>query len=131
MPSLALGPGGNVHVGYYTQHDNEMIDVDLANSHDRAATFPANRKVRVTSEPFALGPSNVPVTSFFTYNPGFFDPCYQLGDYINVKSPNGKVYVLWADGRNSITHPLDPFDPLSGVTHPQVDVFFQALHPPF
>jgi hypothetical protein len=37
------------------------------------------------------------------------------------------LYALWGDCRNSVTHPINALDPLSGQTHPQQDVFFQAV----
>jgi hypothetical protein len=39
------------------------------------------------------------------------------------------VYVLWGDSRNSLTEPINALDPISGQTHPQEDVFFQAVKP--
>src|SRR5262249_34239264 len=39
MGALTLDTDPNdVHIGYYTQHTDETIDVDLANSHDRVVT---------------------------------------------------------------------------------------------
>src|SRR5207245_2816112 len=60
LPSLALDTDPNdVHVTYYTQHSDGTVDVDMANSHDRGSTFPADRTVRVTGTNFALAPTNV------------------------------------------------------------------------
>jgi hypothetical protein len=136
-PSLAIGADPNdVHIGYYTQHSDGTVDVDLANSRDRGNSFLANRMVRVTSASFGLAPTNIPLSLDTTYN---YDnqsaPCYGLGEYISVKSAKGTsaksakgtVYALWADGRNTVSHPANQFDPLSGLTHPQQDVFFQAV----
>jgi hypothetical protein len=129
MPSLAIDSDPNdVHIGYYTQQGDETIDLDLANSHDSGGSFPANRTARVTSNSFALPPTNIPLSADITYNyDNLIVPCYALGEYISVKSANGAVYALWGDDRNTVTHPSNPFDPLSGVTHPQEDVFFQYI----
>ena len=44
LPSLAIDTDPtDVHVAYYTQHGDGSVDVDLANSHDRGSTFPADR----------------------------------------------------------------------------------------
>ncbi len=64
LPALAIDEDPNgVHVLYFTQHADESVDVDLANSHDRGGSFPANRTLHVTSAPFVLPPSNVPIPS--------------------------------------------------------------------
>ena len=133
LPSLAIDNDPNdVHVAYYTQHTDGTVDVDMANSHDRGESFPANRTVRITPSSFALAPTNIPLPlPLDPFNTTNFDrtirPCYSLGEYMSVKSANGATYALWGDGRNSVTEPVNPFDPISGQTHPQNDVFFQAV----
>jgi hypothetical protein len=118
----------DVHILYYTQHSDETLDVDLANSHDRGKTFPANRTLRVSATSFALAPTNIKLPGNTSTN---YDrtiaPGYCLGEYLSVNSANGTVYALWGDTRNSVTEPVDPSDPLSGQTHPQEDVFFQKV----
>ena len=53
-----------------------------------------------------------------------------LGEYLGVRSVNGMVAVLWGDTRNSVTHPINALDPLSGVTHAQEDAMFQKVKAP-
>lgn len=134
--SLAVGADPNaVHIGYYTQHSDGTVDVDLTTSVDMGNSFPANRFARITSAPFSLAPTNIPLSPDLTFNYNLAAPCYGLGEYMSVKSPKDinansskeMVYVLWTDGRNTVTHPPNLFDPLTGVTHPQQDVFFQAV----
>jgi hypothetical protein len=127
LPSLAIDNDANdVHVGYYTQHNNESLDVDLANSHDRGASFPSDRAVRLTSTSMYLPPTNVTLTASTSTNyDRLIQPCYALGEYMSVKSANGAVHVLWGDTRNSVTQPVNALDPISGQTHPQEDVFYQ------
>ena len=135
VPSLALDTDPNdVHVAFYTQHADETVDVDLANSHDRGHSFPSDRTVRVTSASFALPPTVNRVfpsspTNFATIN---YDdttvPGYALGEYLSARAANGSVYLLWGDCRNSVTEPFNPFVPfLSNLTHSQEDVFFQIV----
>ena len=132
-PSLSIGDNPqSVHVSYYTQHGDGTLDLDMANSHDRGASFLADRTVRVSSMPFALPPTNIPVPTksnpFGTTN---YDrniaQCYALGEYQSNRSANGNVYVLWGDTRNTITQPVNSLDPISGQKHPQEDVFFQIV----
>jgi hypothetical protein len=129
LPSLAIHNGPNaIHVSYYTQHTDGTVDVDMANSHDRGNSFPSNRNVRVTSTPFDLAPTNITLTATTSTNyDRTIQPCYCLGEYQSVKSANGKAYVLWGDGRNTVTEPVNILDPLSGQTHAQEDVFFQIV----
>jgi len=129
LPSLAIDNDPNdVHVSYYTQHTDGSVDLDMANSHDRGNSFPNNRAVRVTSTSFALAPTNIKLTTNTSTN---YDrtivPCYCLGEYQSAKSANGSVKVLWGDGRNTVTEPVNALDPLSGQTHAQEDVFFQSV----
>ncbi len=128
LPSLSIDAGLNgVHVSYYTQHSNGTVDLDMANSLDRGSSFLTNRTVRVTSQSFNLAPTNSVLSGNTTTN---YDrtirPCYMLGEYQSNKSVNGTIHVLWGDGRNTVTQPVNALDPISGQTHPQSDVFFQA-----
>ena len=108
------------------------LDLDMANSHDRGDTFVADRTVRVSSMPFALLPTNIPIPTasnpFATTN---YDrniaQCYAIGEYQSNASTNGNVYVLWGDTRNTVTQPVNRLDPISGQKHPQEDVFFQIV----
>jgi hypothetical protein len=134
LPTLTIDEDPNdVHIAYYTQHIDGSVDVDMANSHDRGNSFPENRTIRLTSTPSALPPSNIRISApsgnnYFTENYDRNWPsCFSLGEYISARSANGKIYVLWGDARNTLTHPVNPLDPLSGQTHPQQDVFFQAV----
>lgn len=133
LPALAIGQNSNdVYTAYYTQHANGTVDVDLARSSDGGLTFAPQENIRVTSQPTALAPTNVRLPPYA--NPAsttnydrLIRPGYNLGEYISVRAEGGSVHVLWADGRNSVTHPVNPLDPLSGVTHEQQDVFYQRL----
>jgi hypothetical protein len=132
LPSLAIDQDPNdVHISYYTQHSNNTIDLDMANSHDRGQSFPTNRTVRVTSTSFNLPPTNIPLSNAPAFAATNYDRqiavCYALGEYQSVTTANGSVYVGWGDMRNLITEPLNPLDPISGQTHPQEDVFFQKV----
>jgi hypothetical protein len=119
LPSLAIDEDPNsVHVSYYTQHTNGTVDLDMANSHDRGATFPTDRTVRVTSTSFNLPPTNIPLTNAPSFSATNYDRqiavCYALGEYQSVTTANGSVYVAWGDMRNLITEPVNPIDPISG-----------------
>jgi hypothetical protein len=134
VPSLAIDTDPNdVHVSYYTQHSNEMVDVDLANSHNGGDSFPSNRTLRLTSTSFALPPT---VNRVFPSSPTNFSTRnyditvvagYALGEYMSVTAANGSVYVLWGDCRNLVTEPVNPLDLISGLTHSHSDVFFQKV----
>jgi hypothetical protein len=133
LPALAIDQDPNdVHVTYYTQHSNNTIDLDMANSHDRGASFPPDRAARVTSTSFDLPPTNIPIPTaaqpFATTNyDRQIQPCYALGESQSVTSANGSVYASWGDMRNLLTEPVDALNPISGQTHPQEDVFFQKV----
>jgi hypothetical protein len=132
LPSLAIDSDPNdVHISYYTQHLDNTVDLDLANSHDRGVSFPAERMLRVTSTPMSLPPTNIPLTNAPAYAATNYDrqiqPCYALGEYQSVTTANGSVYVGWGDTRNLITEPINSLNPISGQTHPQEDVFFQKV----
>ena len=131
LPSLAIDNDPNdVHVAYYTQHGDESVDVDLANSHDRGNSFPAGRTLRVTSTNFALPPTVVRLGAGPTPTTNYdrlIVSGYSLGEYLSVASANGTVYALWGDCRNNVTEPVNALSPLSGQTHSQQDAFFQAV----
>src|SRR5262249_4263432 len=123
LPSLTIDADPqSVHVTYYTQHAGGGIDVDMANSHDRRDTFPANRTVRVSSVTTALPPTNTVVSGNNTTN---YDrsirPCYALGEYQSVESATGRLHVAWGDMRNTVQQPVNPLDPISGLLHQQTD----------
>jgi hypothetical protein len=129
LPSLAIDVDPNdVHIAYYTQHADGTVDVDLANSRDQGNSFIDSRTLRVTSTSFALAPTNIRLTNTASTN---YDrtiaPCYMLGEYLGARSANGAVHVLWGDGRNTVTQPVNPLDPISGQTHSQEDVFYQKV----
>jgi hypothetical protein len=132
-PSLSISDNPeSVHVSYYTQHADGSLDLDLANSHDRGASFLADRTVRVSSTPFALPPTNIPIpTASNPFGTTNYDrniqQCYAIGEYQSNRAANGNVYVLWGDTRNTIMQPINRLDPISGQTHPQEDVFFQIV----
>jgi hypothetical protein len=132
LPALALDRDPqDVHISYYTQHANGSVDLDMANSHDRGATFPINRVVRVSSQSFNLPPTNNRLTGSPTFSATNYDRqiavCYGLGEYNGLTTANGTVYAAWGDARNLITQPLNSLDPISGQVHPQQDVFFQIV----
>lgn len=134
LPTLAINEDPSdlnptISISYYTQHSDGTMDVDLASSRDGGSSFTA---VRLTSAPFALAPTNIPLPTtpdpFNTTNyDRLFNPCYNLGEYISAKVANGTSYVLWGDSRNMVTEPSSQFTPLSEQTHPQQDIFFQAV----
>jgi hypothetical protein len=74
LPSLAIDTDPNdVHISYYTQHIDDTVDLDMANSHDRGDTFPMNRAVRVTSTSSALPPTNIPLSNAPAFNATNYD----------------------------------------------------------
>ena len=132
LPSLTIDQDANdVHITYYTQHTDSTIDLDIANSHDRGDTFPADRSLRVTQTSFNLPPTNIPLSNAPNFNATNYDRqiavCYALGEYQSVTTSNGSVFVGWGDMRNMLTEPVNPLDPISGQTHPEEDVFFQKV----
>ena len=133
LPALAIDEDPNgVHVLYFTQHADGSVDVDLANSHDRGGSFPADRTLHVTSAAFVLPPSNVPIPSllqpFSTTN---YDrqiaQCYALGEYPSVASANGTIHTLFGSGHSSFTEPVNSLNPISGQTHSQMNVVYQKV----
>ncbi|HEY6930364.1 MAG TPA: sialidase family protein [Thermoanaerobaculia bacterium] len=132
LPSLAIDQDPNdVHVTYYTQHTDTSIDLDMANSHDRGNSFPADRTIHVTQTSFNLPPTNIPLSNAPAFAATNYDRliqvCYALGEYQSVATDNGSAYVGWGDTRNQLTEPVNPLDPISGQTHPEEDVFFQKV----
>jgi hypothetical protein len=140
LPSLSISgqgeddeeEGNQVHVSYYTQHSDGSIDLVMSTSDDGGESFRADHTIEISSVPFALPPTNIPIPSrtqpfAVTNYDRNIQPCYALGEYQSVRSTHGKVYVLWGDTRTTITEPLNALDPLSNQTHPQEDVFFQLL----
>ena len=132
LPALAIENNPNsVHITYYTQHSNDTVDLDMANSHDGGITFPVDRTVRVTSTSMNLPPTNIPLTNAPNFTATNYDRqiavCYALGEYQSVTTGNGSVYAGWGDTRNLVTEPVNVLDPISGQTHPQEDVFFQKV----
>ena len=130
LPSLAIDADPNdVHISYYTQHTDGSLDLDMANSHDRGDTFPADRTLRISSSSFQLPPTNLPLSNAPTFRATNFDRliqvCYALGEYQSVTTANGSVFVGWGDTRGQITEPVNALDPISGQTHPQADVQVQ------
>jgi hypothetical protein len=134
LPALAIDVDPNdVHITFYTQHGNDTIDLDMANSHDGGNSFPSDRQVRVTSTSMNLPPTNIALSGAPSYATTNYDrviaQCYALGEYQSVTTANGSVYASWGDTRNLITEPINPLNPISGQTHPQEDVFFQKVKP--
>jgi hypothetical protein len=132
LPALAIDNDPNdVHVTFYTQHSDGTLDLDMANSHDGGASFPANRTIHVTATPFSLPPTNIPIGNPANFGATNYDRqiavCYALGEYQSVTTANGSVYAGWGDMRNQITEPTNALDPISGQTHSQEDVFYQKV----
>jgi hypothetical protein len=134
-PSITLGEDGeSVLVSYYTQHPDGSLDLSLSTLKEDDEAFRVDKTVEISSTPFALPPTNIPVPTatnpFATTN---YDrniaQCYALGEYQSVKAADDRIYVLWGDTRRTVTEPMNTLDPLSGVTHPQEDVFFEAISP--
>jgi hypothetical protein len=79
LPSLAIDNDPNsVHISYYTQHADNSTDLDMVNSHDRGATFPTDRTVRVKPTRHSIFR---PPTSPFQMRP------YSTRPITTVKSP--------------------------------------------
>ncbi len=135
LPTLTIDKHTkDVHIVYYTQHSDGTVDLDMTNSRDGGNTFPANQAVHVTSMPSVLSPTNIPLSPPPTANTTNYDrtvrPCYDLGEYVgadSIGSANGTVYAAWGDGRNLFTEAINALNPISGQTHSQQDVFFQAV----
>jgi hypothetical protein len=122
----------SVHISYYTQHSDGSIDLDMANSRDGGDSFPASRTVRVSGMPFVLPPTNIPIpTASQPYHTTNYDrpiaTCYALAEFQSAKAANGSVYDAWGDTRKTVKEPLNALDAISGLMHPQEDVFFQSV----
>jgi hypothetical protein len=96
LPALAIDNDPNdVHITYYTQHADNTVDLDMANSHDGGTSFPNNRTVGVTSKSMNLPPTNIPLTNAPTFSATNYDRqiavCYPLGEYQSVTTANGSV----------------------------------------
>ena len=103
----------------------------MANSADRGNTFPEDRALRVTSTSFNLPPTNIPLSNAPAFAATNYDRqiqvCYALGEYQGIASANGRVYDAWGDARIQMTEPVNALDPISGQTHGQQEIFFQAV----
>ncbi|WP_437849810.1 sialidase family protein [Sorangium sp. So ce363] len=134
LPAVTIGEEpSDVHIVYYTQNRDRSVDVEMASSFERGESFGEGDRQHVTDTSFRLSPTNIPLdvpvgASYPTTN---FDrvvaPCYNLGEYLDVTSERRKLYSAWGDLRNLITEPVHPANPISGQTHSQADVFFQAF----
>lgn len=83
----------------------------MSTSDDGGQSFRADTTVEISSTPFALPPTNIPIPSkanpfAVTNYDRNIQPCYALGEYQSVKSTRGSVYVLWGDTRTTITEPV-------------------------
>ncbi len=136
-PAIALqGEEGDeqVNISYYTQHASGSVDLDLVTAKSDDEELEVDDPIRVTSQSFNLPPTNIPVPvlgqKFRTQN---YDrnvvACYALGEYNGLFNNHGKLYAVWGDDRNRVTEPVNVLDPLSGLTHPQEDTFFQKVRP--
>ncbi len=143
MPEIEIGrfPGetalpflpspGDVHIGYYTQRADGLMMVNLAHSRDRGASFPAELRRQLSSTPFALAPSNIPLpTEADPFQTTHYNrlkrTCTSLGDYMGLATGFGVLHAAWGDSRNVMRQPENPFDPISGQQHPKEDVFYSA-----
>lgn len=109
------------------------MGLDLANPHDRGATFLASRTVRVSSESFNLPRTEVPVpTALNRFAVRSYDRqiavCCRLEEYEGLTAANGTVYSAWSDARNLLTEPVNLPSPLSGTTYPKQDGVFQVVN---
>ncbi|WP_437720359.1 hypothetical protein [Sorangium sp. So ce861] len=134
LPAVTVGQEpSHVHIVYYTQNRDRSVDVEMASSFERGASFGDGDRQHVTDTSFRLAPTNIPLDppvddDFLTTN---FDrvvrPCYSLGEYLDVTSERRRLYSAWGDLRNLIREPRHPENPISGRRHSQADVFFQAF----
>jgi hypothetical protein len=128
-PSVAIDPDTrDVHVSYVVQHADETLDTELATfrESDGYASF---RTTRLSSVSSTIPPTNVSLPSGTTESYDVVGACYSLGHYMHLRAADGLAYAAWNDARNTVTHPVNPKDPLSGQTHSQPDVFFRAVRP--
>ena len=121
-----------MHISYYTQHADGTVDVDMATSDNGGATFPVNKKKRVTSQSFNLPPTNIPLpTATNPFAATNYDQliavCYALGEYQSLTGGEDSLLAAWGDARNQLTEPVNALSPIPGQTHPEQDVFVQIL----
>lgn len=129
MPTL-VADRDELHLAYYTEHSDGTLDVEIVNLGEERCSLPVGHTTQVNSRSFTLPPANIPAPTprlpFATLNYDFFSaPCMGLGTRFGMTMSRGRVYAVWADSRNLMTEPTHPLDPLSGRTHPQVDIFFR------
>ncbi|WP_437520582.1 sialidase family protein [Sorangium sp. So ce726] len=134
LPAVTMGDEpSDIHILYYTQHSDRSVDVEMASSFERGESFGEGDRQRVTDTSFRLSPTNIPLRepAGLSYPTTNFDqvvpPCFNLGEYLDITSEGKKLYSVWGDLRNLITEPEHPGNPISGQTHSQADVFFQAF----
>ncbi len=126
-----LNSTNDVHISYYTQEPDGLLNVNLAHSSNRGKSFPENKVQSLSSSRFALAPTNIPLPSaanpFATTNYNrLLAQCYSLGEYAGIATGFGVVHALWADSRKTIQQPQSPLDPISGQIHPTEDVYFTS-----
>ena len=66
LPTLAINEDPSdlqptIYISYYTQHSNGTVDVDTTSARNGGRSFTFATAVRVTSVPFALAPTNIPL----------------------------------------------------------------------
>jgi hypothetical protein len=131
-PSVAISgddDGGSAFVAFYTQQANEQLRTDIAQLHLGGDGLRAGRTTPLSTTSFDLTPSNIPFppgnTAFATTN---FDRtiahCYDIGEYMSVKSSEEGAVAAWGDNRNTWTGPAGSSAPF---THAQPDVFFSKI----
>lgn len=134
-PAIALGEGGEqVDISYYTQHANGSVDLDLVTARSDDGRIKVSDPIRVSSQSFNLPPTNIPIpTAAQPFRTTNYDrnirACYALGEYNGLFNNHGKLYAVWGDDRNQVTEPANPLNPISGLTHPKEDTFFQKVRP--
>jgi hypothetical protein len=132
-PAIALEEDEQqVSISYYTQHTGGSVDLDLVNAELDGKKVNVSDLIRITSQSFNLPPTNIPIpTAALPFRTQNYDrnivSCYALGEYNGLFNNQGKLYAVWGDGRNRVTEPVNALDPLSGLTHPQEDTFFQKV----
>jgi hypothetical protein len=121
----------DVHIMYYTQEPDGLLNVNLAHSSNRGKSFPENKVQSLSTSRFALAPTNIPLPTaanpFATTNYNrLLSQCYSLGEYASIATGFGVVHALWADSRKTLQQPVSPLDPISGQIHPTEDVYFTS-----
>ena len=128
-PAAAIDPATrDVHVSYAVQHADETLDVELATFRE-ADGYGTFQTTRLTSKSSTIPPVNVSVSDTKTINYDAPGPCYSLGHYMQLRASDGIAYAAWNDARNTVTHPVNAHDLLSGRTHSQPDIYFRAVRP--